>query len=602
MLTAVVLTRKRVDFCLAITEGACVAAGAERMRAVPLEAPAEPAAARDSLAALGLALVAGALLAIRLDAPAFFDNEGRYAEVAREMVVLRDWVTPHIDFTPFLNKPPLTFWLAALVFQVGGVDEWARLVSIGAAVVTLFATCRLGALLYGPAAGFIAGLMLATTLGFALEARTLRPDMIVVAATTVALLCWWRADTDEARRTRWLVGLYAALGVGILAKGLVPVVLAGLPIAALTLPREGWRGVLRLRPALGLLVMGAIVLPWHLAAAARNPGFAWDYVVNQHLLFFLDRKEPRDSEGDPLLFFWAAFAGRAVPWILLVPFTLREALRVSDPARRATVFPWAWTGGLLLFFSCAPSRLEHYSLPALPAVALLAARSWEQARRGALGQAAWWGLALAGALMALVGLVGAMVGRGLLARTYWLADMPVLLDLVLPAAVVVGVAGVVLAWAARRRRADVLVGGLALCMVPLVAIVLRAEMVAEPLFSWRPAARALMAGVPATTEIVFEAPVEYQQVGGLVFYTGRRVTLIEPPGFVPPTYLRSRVASMFVPRAAFETRWRTGEPLVVVSDPQRRRDQPDGLVPAPFRVVGRFGDRWVLTNVPAGAR
>src|SRR5262249_26911704 len=159
------------------------------------------------------------------DAPAFFDNEARYAEVAREMLLDHDWVTPHLDFTVFLNKPPLVFWLTAVVFRIAGPTEWARIVPVLAAAVALFATCRLGALLYGNAVALVAGLMLATSLGFVLEARTLRPDMVLTAAVTVALLCWRRAEAPAARRGPWLVGLYAALAVGVLAKGLVPIVI-----------------------------------------------------------------------------------------------------------------------------------------------------------------------------------------------------------------------------------------------------------------------------------------------------------------------------------------------------------------------------------------
>src|SRR5437016_5726889 len=290
---------KRVDFWLAITQGAWMAVREDhafRAAHVGTRALALPA-----WRAVALALGAAALLAIRLDLPGFFDNEGRYAEVAREMILRGDWISPHLDFRLFLNKPPLTFWLAALVFRVAGPTEWARLVPIAAAAVALLATCRLGALLYGERAGLAAGIALATTLGFVLEARTLRPDMILTASVVVALLCWQAAECGGARRARWLAGLYAALGVGVLAKGLVPLVLAGLPIAAVTLRDHGWRGAARLRPGLGLLVLAAIVVPWHVVAALRHPGFAWDYVVNQHLLFFLDRKLPRGSEGARLV-------------------------------------------------------------------------------------------------------------------------------------------------------------------------------------------------------------------------------------------------------------------------------------------------------------
>src|SRR5256884_595599 len=323
MLTGGWRPRKRVDFCPAITQGAWVAVCEEGVVALPRPL------ALGRRAALALALGAGALLAVRLDVPAFFDNEARYAEVAREMALGGDWISPHLDFTLFLNKPPLVFWLAAL---------------------------------------------------------------------------------------------WAALGVGVLARGLVPLVLAGLPIAAVTLRDHGWRGAARLRPGLGLLVLAAIVVPWHVAAALRNPGFAWDYVVNQHVLFFLDRKLPRDSEGDSLAFFWAAATGRAAPWVLLVPLTLAEAVRGATrratPAAPATFLLWAWAGGLLLFFSCAPSRLEHYAMPALPAAALLAARARQRPRAGELGRAAWVYLVAGGALVAGAGIVGLLAGRALLAHTY----------------------------------------------------------------------------------------------------------------------------------------------------------------------------------------
>src|SRR3989454_1196809 len=355
--------------------GARAQAVADRATGVSAAAGSAPAPARWALA---LALAASVLVALRVDLPPYFDNEGRYAEVAREMVVLGDYATPHLDFVLFLNKPPLVYWLTALLFHVIGPSEWARLVSVAAGALPLFATCRLGALLYGEPAGLVAGLALATSLGFVLEARTLRPDMLLTAAVVVALWCWRRAVAADRRRGWWLAAMYAALGTGVLTKGLVPLVVFGIPVTLITLRDAGWRGFGRLRPELGVAVLAAVVLPWHVLAPLRHPGFAWDYVVNQHLLFFLDRKLPRDSSGDPLGFFWAAYAGRGTPWILLAPLTLPEAVRGAR--RKATGAPcgtalvWAWAGGLLLFFSCAPSRLEHYGMPALPAAALLAAR------------------------------------------------------------------------------------------------------------------------------------------------------------------------------------------------------------------------------------
>src|SRR3989442_14285717 len=172
MLTGGWRPRKDVDFGLAITQGAWGAVCEGGLVALPRPL------GLGRRGALALALGAGALLAVRLDVPAFFDNEARYAEVAREMALGGDWISPHLDFTLFLNKPPLVFWLAALVFRVAGPTEWARLVSVGAAAVALLATCRLGALLYGGPAGLVAGLAPATSPRLLLHARAPPPPTI----------------------------------------------------------------------------------------------------------------------------------------------------------------------------------------------------------------------------------------------------------------------------------------------------------------------------------------------------------------------------------------------------------------------------------------
>jgi len=170
-----------------------------------------------------------------------------------------------------------------------------------------------------------------------------------------------------------------------------------------------------------------------------------------------------------------------------------------------------------------------------------------------------------------------------------------------PASLCVGAAGLLLGVAALRRSPTGIVAAAAVGTVPLLAILVRALIEAEALFSWHPVARSL-SRVPDTTEIVFQAPVEYQIVGALDFYLGRSVTMLEPPGgYTPPTYLQGRTQGMFISRDELDRRWQSGRPVAIVSDPQQRRDTPDGLVPAPFHVLDRFGDRWVLTNFPVAS-
>jgi hypothetical protein len=173
--------------------------------------------------------------------------------------------------------------------------------------------------------------------------------------------------------------------------------------------------------------------------------------------------------------------------------------------------------------------------------------------------------------------------------------------LIVPGALVACWAGVLLAAAAIARSAPAIIAAGVAGIAPFLGILVAALIGAEALFSWRPTGMAL-AQVPPSTEIVFEAPVEYQIVGGLLFYLQRPVTMLEPPGgYIPPTYLEGRMQGMFIPREELERRWKSDRPVALVSDPQQRRDTPDGLVPPPFHVLDRHGDRWVLTNFPVAS-
>jgi len=552
-------------------------------------------------AALLLALAFGSLASIHLDRPGFFDNEGRYAEVAREMLVRHDLVTPEMNKTLFLNKPPLMYWLTAGAFALGARDEWARVASVLAAMLSVFFTCRLGARLFDDVTGLIAGAFLATMFGFVLEARTLRPDGVLVASVVAALYCWRLAEgAPDRRRTPWLALGWASLAIGFMAKGAVPVAVVAIPVVVCTVRDHGWRGIWRLQPLAGIAVFLLVAAPWHVAVAMRHPGFAWDYVVNQHLLFFFDKKLPRDSVGDPLTVFWSMFLGRALPWIVLVPFTLREALRGRRRDASATdhgvFFCWTWIAGIMLMFSAAPSRLEHYSLPTLPAVALLAARGSRRLAAGVVGPLAWAWLGMIAVILLATGLVGAFWARDLLARVYWIRAMPALLDLLPASTVVTLLGGAILAWAVRRHTAAGVGIGLMTVGLPMMAIVLRAQAESEAFFSWRPLARVIDARIPSSVEIVFEAPEEYQLVGALAYYTRRHITMLAPPRFTPPTYLEPYRDALFLERTEFARRWSGPDALAFVSDPQRRRDAPDGLVPGPFHVLDRSGDRWLLTN------
>jgi hypothetical protein len=536
----------------------------------------------------------------RLNHPGFSDTEGMFAEPAREMVVSGDWITPRMNGEPFLTKPPLMYWLPATVFAVVGPTEYARLWSVLAALATVAATGALGRELFGEAAGFAAATVLATTAGFFVEARMLRTDMLLVL--TVTLTLYWYLRLRRGAGTAIIAAFWTMLGIGTLDKGLVPLVLTGaiivfVEIATGELRPDTLRARLRVLSApLGILFMAGIVAPWHLLAGAKNPGFLWDYVVNQHLLFFFDKKLPRDSIPDSLGFFWASFFARGLPWSLFLPGAVVHVWFGARTARHeeaTQLLPAIWLATVLAFFSLAVSRLEHYSLPALPAMALLVGSLLADATAGHVWVRRSW-------------LIGPPIVVALLAFTIMLCDPATLfiaLDptlvgygleaLVRPATLTlaVGLLGLALLLAGQYNRMALGVGvTTAVALLPFVQI---AHERTEPLFSWRPFARLIREAAPNESRVFFRAEDEYQLCGGLNYYLEQRVDLLAPPGWVPPTFLVGRTDRLFTPRGEFEWEWHH-DAVFFISDGVDRPSDETQLVSAPYIVVARAGERVLL--------
>ncbi len=538
------------------------------------------------------------VLTWRIDRPGFSDTEGMFAEPAREMVLTGDWVTPRMNGEPFLTKPPFMYWLPAALFAVTGPTEYARLWSALAAVTTVGVTGALGTELFGEAAGVTAAVVLATSLGFLVEARLLRADMPLILAVTLALYCYIRLRRGGGVATA--VAFWATIGIGLLDKGFLALLLPGGVIAVAEIAAGDLRPrtlVVRLRALhapLGLGLVTAIAIPWYWLACLRNPGFLWDSVVNQQVLRFFNAELPHDFVPDSLCFFWAMFFVRTLPWSLLLPAALLHGSRVVND-RPALRLPVVWIAVVLALFSLTPSRLEHYSLPALPAVALVVGLFLAD---GAAGRArvgrAWSVMPLAaGALLALA--CATRNPRALIAQLDPTLAGYGLPPLVRPPAVTfaAGLGTLALLLAARRARAAVLVG--ACTAVALFGFVQVAHERVEPLFSWRPFARTIRESVSEQTPVFFRASDEYQLCGGLDYYTERYVFPLSPANWVPPTYLAGRTDRLFTARAVFERAWRHG-PAALVSDDVALPGGEAKIVPAPYVLMARRGTRVLLRS------
>ncbi|HYY05788.1 MAG TPA: glycosyltransferase family 39 protein [Candidatus Limnocylindria bacterium] len=543
---------------------------------------------------LAVLVVASPLFFWRLGHPGFSDTEGMFAEPAREMVVTGDWVTPRMNGEPFLTKPPLMYWLSAALFTLTGPTEHARLWPALAGLGTVAATGALGALLFGEGAGIGAALILATSVGFFVESRLLRADMVLVLAITLALSCYVRLRRGGGILTA--VGFWASIGLGALDKGLLAIALPGGIIVA----AEAVEGILRprtlvarlraLHAPLGIAVLLVLAGPWHALAALHNPGFLWDYTVNQHVLFLFDKKLPRDSIPDSLGFFLAMFLVRGLPWSLLFPAAALWAYRTvrDDPVRAPAVgLIAAWVAVVLGFFALAPSRLEHYSLPALPATALLVGALLADARsRIAFG---WLACPLAAcAALAFAAMVPAP------ARLIAWID-PTLTGLGLDALVrptglllACTLSGMALLLATHRTRLAMGIGVAG--TAALLFVVQVAHERTEALFSWRPFAEMIHARAPQGARVFFRASDEYQLCGGLEYYLRQPLDLLAPPGWVPPTFLVGRTERLFTSSAELERLWRAGGTFWV-SDDVAPPGAEGKLAPDPHTLVARAGSR-----------
>ncbi|MGE0826892.1 MAG: ArnT family glycosyltransferase [Candidatus Binatia bacterium] len=544
-----------------------------------------------------LLIIATPLLFSGLESPAFMDHEGRYAEVAREMLLISDWVTPHLNFTVFLNKPPLPFWLTALTFKLVGLNEYARGWVVICGLGTLTVTFFLGHLLAGARGGLLAGLILLLSGGFFLESRLLRPDMLLTFCISLTVLAWSKAvnAATNPTRERWLHIAALSAALSVMAKGFVGMVLLGgmIIFSHLACRQLSFFREIRWWPLTTIVFL--VILPWHLLAGWQNNGFWWDYVVNQHLLFFFDQKFPRDSLPDSLVVFWGAFLGRTFPWSVFLPLAVHQTMQEFRRTPQVpTILPLAWLTTILVFFSLTPSRLEHYSVPALPAVALLVGRWWANIAHGTT--AAGYGTRLSCGLLLLGGLAGLVFAPSALATTAWMQKFPLLQQLaLLVSSVIVGSSSLasLTLWQHRPQWAF---AALALPMALQCLFIYRALVAIEPLNSWKPIGQCIAQLLPADGDVIFAASDEYQICGGLNFYSGKQLSILLPDGYIPATYLKPDSHSRFITREEALRRWHAPRPTFLVIDPERADSDTLRTTLFPGSQLGDWNGRLLLAN------
>jgi 4-amino-4-deoxy-L-arabinose transferase-like glycosyltransferase len=328
-----------------------------------------------------------------------------YIEIAREMLRRHDYVTPYIDGIRFFDKPPLMYWMAAGSMHLFGIHDWAARLPLALAVLALlFAVYALGIRLFAaisPAecpdrAGFYAALIMATSIGTYLYTRFYIPDILLALWMTLAvhlfLIALDRIHATPSRSALLPCLAFAAImALNVLTKGLIGLVFPiGFVLLYLAITRQ-----LHLLLKLHLLASTAVFLliaaPWHILAAIRNPaialpaniglpatgGWAWFYLYNEHIARFLSKRIPHDYGLTPVWLFWLYLILWIMPWAIFLPPAMANQIRIlriraftAARHHEAALSLMLWALLVLCFFTLS-NRQEYYSLPALPALAIM---------------------------------------------------------------------------------------------------------------------------------------------------------------------------------------------------------------------------------------
>jgi dolichyl-phosphate-mannose-protein mannosyltransferase len=571
--------------------------------------PSAVAASRARRRDLALLLiVAVPFLFVRLGMPLLDPDEGLYAAIAEETLSRGDWVIPHVNGLPYLEKPPLYFWLTALTFWAFGASESAvRLWSALAALGTALLTWRIGRRLYGARAGLLAGLALATVVGNALYVRKASTDQLFVFCLTLALYGFLRDAERPARGRSRFLWLYVGAALGVLAKGflgmLFPFVIIGVGMACVRRLRLG-----DLNFARGAAVFVAIAAPWHILAAWRSSTLFGFYVLDNHVLRFLDaRRFVEDDVPISSLGFLVATFLWAFPWGV---FALARPVSESPSTARWRPVVVGWALVIVGFFMLSRFKHEYYGLPAFPALAVLVGAAWAGGRD--IGRWLWIGCAGCGlgglwALWAGARLTPAQAMHGLAELNVYyriLRDQgyPFPFESPRPFGVLlqglgltllVGWGLATLCWTRGGHRSAFV--ALVTMAALISALILQLLNIVEPHHSVKDLSRTISTQAGPTDAIVVEGSLEYSP--GLPFYTARRVLLVNGAvGYFSFASKLPEANGVFIDTAELIRLWQGPRRVFLVVRRPRGQSVVAALPSANVRELGQYGSRWLYAN------
>lgn len=303
-------------------------------------------------------------------------NEGLYAEVAREMLINKHFIIPYLDNVPYLEKPPLLYWLIALSYHIFGVNEFAaRVVPSTFTALTCLSIFFVGRKLQAARTGFIASIILLTSLVFIMIGRVVFFDMLLTffVSASLFLFYFW----TQENKLSYLCLSYIFLGLAVLTKGFLALVL--IPLIMITFlflmraERTDYKALFNKKALIAFLI---IVLPWHLLAMFSFAQFTWEYFINNQILRFFNLRFPHDYHTGPIYFYIPRAIAYLLPWSIFLPFIFWP-FKLKRPFEPLQAFLWTWFLVMFVFFSLSGDKGDYYLVIGIIPLAWLLAQKIE---------------------------------------------------------------------------------------------------------------------------------------------------------------------------------------------------------------------------------
>ncbi|NDI84311.1 glycosyltransferase family 39 protein [Undibacterium crateris] len=334
-------------------------------------------------------------------------DEGRYAEMGREMLASGDWITLRLNGIKYFEKPPLQNWMNAISFALFGLGDWqARLWTGLCGLIGVAAVWLTGKRVYSPRVGVIAALVLGSSFYWAGMGHVNSLDMGLsgmMALTMCGLLLGQRDGVSATEQRNAMLICWAGMALATMSKGLIGFVLPGTVLILYTLITRDWRLWTRLHFGKGLLLFFAITAPWFILIALKNPEHPHFFFIHEHFDRFTSGVHKR---GGAWHYFFPLLALGIIPWLGALIQGLLSGMKKAPTRFQPSLMLLIWAVFFFFFFSISGSKLPGYILPIFPALAILIAVQLEQSGSRSLQ--------LAAILMVLLGLAGLLgVGKAI---------------------------------------------------------------------------------------------------------------------------------------------------------------------------------------------